>query len=54
MPKSDNINRIIDHKLFSEDDIHNMCVRLGKQLTQDYAGKTASSWGFKGSHLLLN
>ncbi len=39
MPKSDNINRIIDHKLFSEDDIHNMCVRLGKQLTQDYAGK---------------
>ncbi|WEV51522.1 hypoxanthine phosphoribosyltransferase [Lactobacillus sp. ESL0731] len=39
MPKSDNINRIIDHKLFTEDDIHQMCVRLGKQLTEDYAGK---------------
>ena len=39
MPKNDNINNIIDHKLFSEDDIHQMCVRLGKQLTTDYAGK---------------
>lgn len=39
MAKSDNINDIIDHKLFSEDDIHNMCVCLGKQLTEDYAGK---------------
>ncbi|MDF7639215.1 hypoxanthine phosphoribosyltransferase [Lactobacillus sp. ESL0791] len=39
MPKTDNINRIIDHKLFSEDDIHNMCVTLGKKLTEDYAGK---------------
>ena len=39
MVKADNINDIIDHKLFSEDDIHEMCVRLGKQLTEDYAGK---------------
>lgn len=39
MPKSDNINNIIDHKLFTEEDIHNMCVKLGKQLTVDYAGK---------------
>ncbi|RMC40650.1 MULTISPECIES: hypoxanthine phosphoribosyltransferase [unclassified Lactobacillus] len=39
MPKNDNINSIIDHKLFTEDDIHEMCVKLGKQLTQDYAGK---------------
>ena len=39
MDKADNINDIIDHKLFSEDDIHEMCVRLGKQLTEDYAGK---------------
>ncbi|WP_278960124.1 phosphoribosyltransferase, partial [Lactobacillus apis] len=39
MPKNDNIDNIIDHKLFSEDDIHQMCVRLGQQLTKDYAGK---------------
>ena len=39
MPKNDNINSIIDHKLFSEGDIHQMCVKLGKQLTNDYAGK---------------
>ncbi|MCT6904217.1 MAG: hypoxanthine phosphoribosyltransferase, partial [Lactobacillus sp.] len=39
MPKTDNINNIIDHKLFTEEDIHNMCVKLGKQLTADYAGK---------------
>lgn len=39
MPKNDNINSIIDHKLFTEDDIHKMCVKLGKQLTQDYAGQ---------------
>lgn len=39
MTKSDNINEIIDHKLFTEDDIHQMCVKLGKQLTADYAGK---------------
>ena len=39
MAKSDDINRIIDHKLFSEDDIQEMCKRLGKQLTEDYAGK---------------
>ncbi len=39
MSKGDNINDIIDHKLFSEKDIHEMCVRLGKQLTEDYAGK---------------
>ncbi|KJY65351.1 Hypoxanthine phosphoribosyltransferase [Lactobacillus helsingborgensis] len=39
MPKTDNINSIIDHKLFTEEDIHNMCVKLGKQLTADYAGK---------------
>ncbi|MCX8722371.1 hypoxanthine phosphoribosyltransferase [Lactobacillus sp. B4005] len=39
MPKNDNIDNIIDHKLFTEDDIHLMCVKLGKQLTEDYAGK---------------
>lgn len=39
MANSDNIDQIIDHKLFTEDDIHEMCVRLGKQLTVDYAGK---------------
>ncbi|BDR60115.1 hypoxanthine phosphoribosyltransferase [Lactobacillus xylocopicola] len=39
MPKNDNINNIIDHKLFTEDDIHAMCVKLGRQLTTDYAGK---------------
>lgn len=39
MPKNDNIDNIIDHKLFTEQDIHNMCVKLGKQLTEDYAGK---------------
>lgn len=39
MTKSDNINDIIDHKLFTEEDIHQMCVKLGKQLTEDYAGK---------------
>lgn len=39
MAKGDNIDQIIDHKLFTEDDIHEMCVRLGKQLTEDYAGK---------------
>ncbi|MBD5431361.1 MAG: hypoxanthine phosphoribosyltransferase [Lactobacillus sp.] len=39
MVKSDNIDNIIDHKLFTQEDIHNMCVRLGKQLTEDYAGK---------------
>lgn len=39
MPKNDNIKNIIDHKLFTEDDIHQICVRLGKQLTKDYAGK---------------
>ena len=39
MPKNDNIDNIIDHKLFTEDDIHQMCVKLGKQLTEDYAGK---------------
>ena len=39
MVKSDNIDEIIDHKLFSEDDIHEMCERLGKELTEDYAGK---------------
>ena len=26
MSKGDNINDIIDHKLFSEKDIHDMCV----------------------------
>ncbi|CCI85975.1 hypoxanthine phosphoribosyltransferase [Lactobacillus pasteurii DSM 23907 = CRBIP 24.76] len=39
MAKSDNMGRIIDHKLFTEEDIHEICVRLGKQLTEDYAGK---------------
>lgn len=39
MPKNDNINSIIDHQLFTENDIHKMCVKLGKQLTEDYAGK---------------
>src|SRR5690625_3436467 len=39
MAKGDNIDQIIDHKLFTEDDIQEMCVRLGKQLTEDYAGK---------------
>lgn len=39
MAKSDNINDIIDHKLSTQEDIHQMCVRLGKQLTADYAGK---------------
>ncbi|MBA1392711.1 hypoxanthine phosphoribosyltransferase [Lactobacillus sp. XV13L] len=39
MPKSDDINSIIDHKLFTEEDIHALCIKLGKQLTADYAGK---------------
>ncbi|WEV40207.1 hypoxanthine phosphoribosyltransferase [Lactobacillus sp. ESL0681] len=39
MSKRDNISKIIDHKLFTEDDIQQMCVSLGKQLTEDYAGK---------------
>lgn len=39
MADGDNINDIIDHKLFTEEDIHNMCVRLGKELTKDYACK---------------
>lgn len=39
MPKNDNIDNIIDHKLFTEGDIHQMCVKLGKHLTEDYAGK---------------
>lgn len=39
MTKSDQIDDIIDHKLFSEAQIHQMCVRLGKELTSVYAGK---------------
>lgn len=39
MPKSDNIDSIIDHKLFTTNDIHKICIKLGKQLTEDYAGK---------------
>lgn len=39
MVKGDNIERIIDHKLFTQNNIHEMCVRLGEQLTEDYAGK---------------
>ncbi|WP_297819402.1 hypoxanthine phosphoribosyltransferase [uncultured Lactobacillus sp.] len=39
MAKSDNINDIIDHVLYSQEDIQQMCKRLGKQLTEDYAGK---------------
>ncbi len=35
----DNIEDILESTLFSRDDIHEMCVRLGKQLTEDYAGK---------------
>ena len=35
----DNIEAILESTLFSRDDIHEMCVRLGKQLTEDYAGK---------------
>lgn len=39
MTKSDNITDIIDHVLYSQEDIQAMCKRLGKQLTEDYAGK---------------
>lgn len=39
MVASDKIDQIIDHKLYTEEDIHQMCVRLGKQLTNDYSGK---------------
>lgn len=39
MTKSDNIEQVIDHVLLSKDDIKQICQRLGKQLTQDYAGK---------------
>lgn len=39
MAKSDNIDHVIDHKLFSQEDIHKICVRLGKELTEDYAGR---------------
>lgn len=39
MTTGENIEGIIDHKLFSEDDIEAMTDRLGKQLTKDYAGK---------------
>lgn len=39
MAKGDNITNIIDHVLYSQEDIQEMCKRLGKQLTQDYAGK---------------
>ena len=39
MVNGDKIDQIIDHKLFTEADIHEMCVRLGQQLTEDYAGK---------------
>lgn len=35
----DKIDTIIDHKLFSEEQIHQMCVKLGRKLTADYAGK---------------
>ena len=39
MQNSDNIDNIIDRVLFSQDDIEEICQRLGKQLTEDYAGK---------------
>lgn len=39
MVNGDKIDQIIDHKLFTEADIHEICVRLGQQLTEDYAGK---------------
>lgn len=39
MATGDKIESIIDHKLFSEDDIEKMTDRLGAQLTKDYAGK---------------
>lgn len=35
----DKIDTIIDHKLFSEEQIYQMCVKLGRKLTADYAGK---------------
>lgn len=39
MAKSDNIEQIIDHTLFSAADIEKCCRRLGAKLTADYAGK---------------
>lgn len=39
MSNSDNIDQIIDHVLFSKEEIAACCQRLGKQLTNDYAGK---------------
>ncbi|TJX40187.1 hypoxanthine phosphoribosyltransferase, partial [Soehngenia saccharolytica] len=35
MQNSDNIDNIIDRVLFSQDDIEEICQRLGKQLTED-------------------
>ena len=32
MVKSDNIDEIIDHKLFSEDDIHEMCGPMRQKI----------------------
>ncbi|KRL63825.1 hypoxanthine phosphoribosyltransferase [Lactobacillus psittaci] len=39
MANQDNIQDILENTLFSEADIHEMCTRLGKQLTEEYAGK---------------
>lgn len=39
MSNRDNIDQIIDHTLFSADEIKASCQRLGNQLTNDYAGK---------------
>ncbi len=36
---ADHINDIIDHVLYSKEDIQQMTKRLGHQLTKDYAGK---------------
>lgn len=37
--QADHIDDIIERTFFSQEDIHAMCVKLGQQLTQDYAGK---------------
>ncbi len=39
MVKSDHIDDIIDHKLFTESEIHQLCLKLGQKLTAAYAGK---------------
>lgn len=39
MAKKDNIEQVIDRVLFSQEEINDITIRLGKQLTNDYAGK---------------